>query len=128
MAGVLLNVAPVKTVGKHRRCPPYRHQPMGFCLEATSLQRYVLASCMALQAWFEVVFDKMSKSDLNGTRGSMPCMSATAAYTQGVQLSKAPTFAKISRNAATVAVVQQDQQQVTPNIWLSQHKAAMRTQ
>lgn len=51
-------------------------------------------------------------------------MAASIAYTQGNELSKAPTFAKISCNAATVAVVQQ---QVTPSVWLSQHKAALQT-
>lgn len=49
----------------------------------------------------------------------MPCMAASIAYTQGNELSKAPTFAKISRKAATVAVVQQDQQQAAPSVWLS---------
>ncbi len=67
-------------------------------------------------AWLELVFDKVSKFDLNGIKGSMPFMSALAAYTQDNELSIAPTFAKISCNAAIVAVVQQDQQHVTPII------------
>ncbi len=107
-----------KTAGKQRSCLTHRHQPTGFCLEATcalQVDRYVLASCMDLPAyaWLELVFDKVSKFDLNGIKGSMPFMSALAAYTQDNELSIAPTFAKISCNAAIVAVVQQDQQHVT---------------
>ncbi len=69
VACVLLDVASVKTAGKQQSCLPFRHQPMSFCLEASSLHRYVLASCMALPAWFEIVLNTMSISDVAGTKG-----------------------------------------------------------
>ncbi len=113
--GVLLEVAPIETAGKQTRCPPYRHQPTGSCLEATNLHRYVLASCMDPPAWLERVSNTLSKSDVNGTRGSMPSILAMVAYTQDNKLSKAPTFIQISRNAdiATVAALQTAVEAVT---------------